>query len=269
MPIAGVLGSLDEKIELNRKKIAELEALAKTIYDYWFVQYDFPDANGKPYKSSGGKMVWDEQLKRELPEGWVARGISDCGQFHRGVSYSKGDEIQNGVDAIPVYRGNNIAGGYVVRDSNEVFIRKTMSSDSQCLHSGQILIAMSSGSKDHVGKAGLVTSDHPQRAFGAFCTCFTPQEQLRCVIYNFFCSATYKAYIKQICSGTGINNLKTEYFDTKLFAIPSQELVERFNELERPIYDQIMNLDAEIDELINTRDSLLPLLMNGQVKVAG
>ena len=66
--IAGVLGSLDEKIALNRKKIAELEALAKTIYDYWFVQFDFPDKNGKPYKSSGGKMVWNEQLKREVPE---------------------------------------------------------------------------------------------------------------------------------------------------------------------------------------------------------
>ena len=68
--IAGILGRLDEKIELNRKKIAELEALAKTIYDYWFVQFDFPDKNGKPYKSSGGKMVWNEQLKREVPEGW-------------------------------------------------------------------------------------------------------------------------------------------------------------------------------------------------------
>ena len=73
--IAAILGSIDEKIELNRKKIAELEALAKTIYDYWFVQFDFPDKNGKPYKSSGGKMVWNEQLKREIPEGWEVKSI--------------------------------------------------------------------------------------------------------------------------------------------------------------------------------------------------
>ena len=64
MEIAGILGSLDEKIEINRRKIAELEALAKLIYDHWFVQFDFPDAYGKPYKSSGGKMVWNETLKR-------------------------------------------------------------------------------------------------------------------------------------------------------------------------------------------------------------
>ena len=75
--IAGVLGSIDEKIELNRKKIAELEALAKTIYDYWFVQFDFPDANGRPYKSSGGKMVWNGQLKREVPEGWEVGKLSN------------------------------------------------------------------------------------------------------------------------------------------------------------------------------------------------
>ncbi len=267
MPIAGVLGSLDEKIELNRKKIAELEALAKTIYDYWFVQFDFPDANGKPYKTSGGKMVWNEQLKREVPDGWSACSISECGEFHRGVSYSKEDEISNCADAIPVYRGNNIAGGYVIHDSNEVFIRKEMVSDSQCIHAGQILIAMSSGSKDHVGKTGLVTTDHPVRAFGAFCTCFTPKEQLRYVIFNFFRSATYKAYIKQVCSGTGINNLKTEYFEAKLFALPSIVQLDRFNELEHPIYAQIMNLDEEIKELTNTREALLPLLMNGQAKV--
>ena len=73
--IAGLLGSIDEKIELNRRKIAELEALAKTLYDYWFVQFDFPDKNGRPYKSSGGKMVWNDQLKREVPEGWEVKDL--------------------------------------------------------------------------------------------------------------------------------------------------------------------------------------------------
>ena len=149
--IAGVLGSLDEKIALNRKKITELEALAKTIYDYWFVQFDFPDKDGKPYRSSGGKMVWNEQLKREIPDGWYVWSISDCGAFNRGVSYSKDDEVVKGeANSIPVYRGNNIAGGFVVHDSNEVFIHKSMAAESQTLQKGQVLIAMSSGSKEHV-----------------------------------------------------------------------------------------------------------------------
>ena len=77
-----------------------MEALAKTIYDYWFVQFDFPDKNGRPYKSSGGKMAWSEQLKREVPDGWSACGIGDCGAFNRGASYSKADEVAKG-DADP------------------------------------------------------------------------------------------------------------------------------------------------------------------------
>lgn len=269
--IAGVLGSLDEKIALNRKKIAELEALAKTIYDYWFVQFDFPDKDGKPYRSSGGKMVWNDQLKREVPEGWIAWSISDCGTFNRGVSYSKEDEVAKGeANIIPVYRGNNIAGGYVVRDSNEVFIPKTMVTESQTLQKGQVLIAMSSGSKEHVGKAGLVTRSNPCCAFGAFCTSFSPTDEYRHVVYNLFRSATYRAYIKQICSGTGINNLKTEHFGAKLLAVPNgSAILLAFNEIEKPIYRQIIGLDEESAWLQDARDQLLPLLMNGQIEVAG
>ncbi|MBI1838667.1 MAG: restriction endonuclease subunit S [Flavobacteriia bacterium] len=76
--IAKVLSYLDAKIELNNKINAELEAMAKLIYDYWFVQFDFPNEEGKPYKSSGGKMVWNEELKREIPEGWEVEKLSNC-----------------------------------------------------------------------------------------------------------------------------------------------------------------------------------------------
>ena len=79
--IAKVLSDLDAKIELNNKINAELEAMAKLIYDYWFVQFDFPDENGKPYKSSGGKMVYNEELKREIPEGWEVKELSEVADF--------------------------------------------------------------------------------------------------------------------------------------------------------------------------------------------
>jgi type I restriction enzyme, S subunit len=75
--IASVLSALDSKIELNNRINAELEAMAKTLYDYWFVQFDFPDENGKPYKSSGGKMIWNDELKREIPEGWNAKRLAE------------------------------------------------------------------------------------------------------------------------------------------------------------------------------------------------
>ena len=75
--IAKVLSDFDAKIELNNKINAELEAMAKLIYDYWFVQFDFPYENGKPYKSSGGKMIYNEELKREIPEGWASDIINN------------------------------------------------------------------------------------------------------------------------------------------------------------------------------------------------
>ncbi len=79
--IVDVLSSIDEKIALNNLINAELEAIAKTLYDYWFVQFDFPDANGKPYKTSGGKMVYNATLKREIPEGWKSGTLGDLGQI--------------------------------------------------------------------------------------------------------------------------------------------------------------------------------------------
>ena len=75
--IASVLSALDSKIELNNRINAELEAMAKTLYDYWFVQFDFPDKNGKPYKTNGGKMVWNDELKREIPEGWKVKSLAE------------------------------------------------------------------------------------------------------------------------------------------------------------------------------------------------
>ena len=84
--IANVINIIESKIALNRKKIEKLEALAKTIYDYWFVQFDFPDANGRPYKSSGGKMVYNPILKREIPDGWEVVPFAQCIDFTMGQS---------------------------------------------------------------------------------------------------------------------------------------------------------------------------------------
>ena len=106
-----LLFALDSKIELNNHINAELEAMAKTLYDYWFVQFDFPDKNCKPYKTSGGKMVWSEELKREIPQGWEVKYLRNEVQIQRGISYTT-KEI-NG-DGIPMINLNsfNLDGTY-------------------------------------------------------------------------------------------------------------------------------------------------------------
>jgi len=122
MEIAGILGSLDEKIEINRRKIAELEALAKLIYDHWFVQFDFPDAYGKPYKSSGGKMVWNETLKRNVPDGWVD---IELGKLLRVCNGKDHKHLADGT--IPIYGSGGVmryANGVIYDEESVLIPRK-------------------------------------------------------------------------------------------------------------------------------------------------
>lgn len=140
--IAGVLGSIDEKIELNRKKIAELEALAKTIYDYWFVQFDFPDKNGKPYKSSGGKMVWNDQLKREVPEGWEVEKLGNVATFTNGINYTNADQSGRTYRIVNV-RDISASTIYIHEDGlSEVTLPETLA-DRYLIPDNSIIIARS------------------------------------------------------------------------------------------------------------------------------
>lgn len=105
--IVKFLSSLDDKISLNNRINAKLEQMAKRLYDYWFVQFDFPNADGKPYKASGGKMVWNEELKREIPEGWEVKSINDISVSYRGVGYTADDEkSETDENVVLILRGN-------------------------------------------------------------------------------------------------------------------------------------------------------------------
>ncbi len=102
--IAAVLSALDKKIALNKQINARLEEMAKTLYDYWFVQFDFPDANGKPYKSSGGEMVFDETLKREIPKGWEVKSLWKIAKYFNGLALQKYRPENEFDDFLPVIK---------------------------------------------------------------------------------------------------------------------------------------------------------------------
>ena len=110
--IARVLTLLDQKIQINNQINQELEAMAKTLYDYWFVQFDFPDQNGKPYKSSGGKMVYHPELKREIPEGWGVRKLNEVLDLISGYPFSSNDYVTSG--KYKLYTTKNVQDGYTV-----------------------------------------------------------------------------------------------------------------------------------------------------------
>lgn len=266
--IASVLSALDDKIALNKKMNQKLEAMAKRLYDYWFVQYDFPDKNGHPYKTTGGPMTYNETLKREIPVGWEVKNVNDVTTSVRGVSYSSDDEkSKTDSNVVQILRGNNISGSRFVFDSNDVFVSSDLVAEEQKISKFDIVMTMSSGSKEHVGKSALALYDMPH-SFGAFCSKFTPNEEARYFIDCYLHSEIFIKYIRQSCSGTGINNLTNGHFDKSLFAWPTEDILKAFNEKVSAIYEQRGVIEREITRLTALRDKLLPLLMNGQVIVA-
>ena len=237
--------------------------MAKQLYDYWFVQFDFPNEEGKPYKSSGGKMVWNDKLKREIPEGWEVKSINDLSTICRGVSYKPSDLQDNGV---LILRGNNIENNHIVYDNNTAFLLPSMISAEQKIKRHDIIITMSSGSKEHIGKCAMFQMDS-KHSFGAFLSKITPNKDCPHFIFLFLSSIYFKQKIKSICNGTGINNLTNQTFDEVRFAYPTPKTLKLFEKRIQSIFDTIGNNDAENEVLTKQREEILPLLMNGQVSV--
>ena len=261
--LAFILHLIDRKIALNRAINRNLEALAKQLYDYWFVQFDFPDENGRPYKSSGGKMVWNEVLKREVPEGWKAKTVNDVSSICRGVSYKPNDLQESGV---LILRGNNIENNHIVYDNNTAYLLPNMISDEQKIKKHDIIITMSSGSKEHIGKCAMFQKDS-EHSFGAFLSKITPMKECPYFLFLYLSSSYFKQKIKSICNGTGINNLTNQTFDEVKFAYPAKGVLLSFERSLQPIFDMIGINESEINTLTRKRDELLPLLMNGQVTI--
>jgi len=263
--ISNFLTLLDDKIQINNQINQELEAMAKTLYDYWFVQFDFPDQNGKPYKSSGGKMVYNTELKREIPEGWGVEKLGELIELERGVTYAKSDIVEKTTkDAIGVLRATNITGN--VMDLNDlVYLTKDKINNKQIIKQNETLIVMSSGSKEHLGK-NAINYYEEVIGFGAFCSKIVPQKY-SAFINTFLQSSEFKGYLLKQSMGTNINNLtNSDILDCRII-LPKEEILDKFENMVEKNIKLISNNYIQNQELTHLRDWLLPMLMNGQVKV--
>ena len=263
--IASVLHNLDCKIALNHAINDNLEAMAKQLYDYWFVQFDFPNEEGKPYKSSGGAMVWNETLKREIPQGWSVLSVNDIATSVRGVSYAKEDMVDSN-NGVLVLRGNNIQDNHLIYDSNVAYIPSSFVSEEQRIRPLDIIMTMSSGSKEHIGKSAMFQFAS-EDTFGAFLTKFTAKKHCAYLLFNLFNSQYFKAKIRSIACGTGINNLTNQTFDEIYIVMPKDKLLLEFDKRQSQIFAEIGLIEKSNVELTKQRDELLPLLMNGQASV--
>lgn len=262
--IAYTLSDIDSKIENNNKINAELESMAKTIYDYWFLQFEFPNEEGKPYKSSGGKMVWNEELKREIPEGWEVSDLSKYINVIRGVAYDT-EDITNQETAgyIPLLKSNNLQNDRLILD-DIVYVKKENVAEDQILENNSIFVTMSSGSTEHVGKTAIIFYDMPY-TYGAFCSKIDIKPKYRGFISMFFLSDYFKKKIRTIVVGTSIKNINNSHLTGNTLAFPNEDILGKFEKIIAPIFDKEGEIIKENQELASLRDFLLPMLMNGQI----
>lgn len=267
--IGKLLRTLDSKIELNRAINQNLEAMAKQLYDYWFVQFDFPDENGRPYKSSGGEMVWNDKLKREIPKGW--KDITFNSFINKNKAGDWGDDIpKDGTIKVGCVRGADII------KLNDVPTRYITSKHSdRLLEDGDIVIEVSGGSPiQATGRVALITNGVIERNEGAlvcsnFCQSFSMKKRVFSEYFYYLWKNLYDNDNMFNFEGktSGIKNFQTEVFlANHWFEVPKQ-LIETFHAVVSQYHLMIDQNIAESNNLIKLRDELLPLLMNGQISV--
>ena len=257
--IGKLLSSLDTKIKLNRQINQNLEAMAKQLYDYWFVQFDFPDENGRPYKSSGGKMVWNEKLKREIPSCFNIANMEKLCKFRNGINYSK-DETGNDFQIVNV---RNISSSKILLDGEDfdtITVPMTKA-ENYLLKSEDIIIARSGCP----GSTRLLISP-TNTLFCGFIICCTPHNSS---IRNYltYCLKQLEGTNATTSGGSILQNVSQDTLKRLPIVVPNKQIIDKFNETIELIFTRILNCLKETKALTKQRDELLPLLMNGQVSV--
>lgn len=269
--IARVLSTIDAKIENNNDICTDLEAMAKMVYDYWFVQFDFPGEDGKPYKSSGGKMVWNEELKREIPEGWEAGKIESAVSLERGISYSTADLSGNGIPMINL-GSISIGGGY--KDGSLKSYSGEYTETKKVFPYDLILCLTQQTSidpsKDVIGCAMLVPDIFDsdvvisQDLIKIVC-----DDALKYYLVQYFNTQYFHRYITGYASGSNILHLDINGVLRHLACFPPKVILKKYAELVKPMWEKRSEYMSENQQLASLRDFLLPMLMNGQIKVRG
>lgn len=246
--IESALSSLESKVDVNSKICFELEAMAKAIYDYWFVQFDFPDENGKPYRTSGGEMVWNEQLNREIPKGWEVTNIGKItANFDsRRIPLSQNERNSMKGD-IPYYGATGVM-DYV----------------DQFIFDGQYVLIAEDGSvmddDGHPivqmiwGKTWVNNHAHVLEGCNGY-----SNELLYFVLKDIPVIKIMTGSIQKKINQDNLNNYKIPQ-------IP-HEIANQFTSILKTIFSKLRAIEIENSELTKLRDWLLPMLMNGQAKV--
>lgn len=259
--IGDLLYKMEMKIRTNNKINDNLEQQAKLLYDYWFTQFDFPDENGEPYRSSGGKMVWNEQLKRTIPDGWTTNPLSDIFTFKSGYSFSSDlYEVSGKYKLLTIKNVQN--NGINLNADNYINVLPDNVPDYCLLKAQDILMSLTG----NVGRVGIMYADN----------CLLNQRvalaepvniNQRVFVYFLLKSDIIHKQYEMIANGSSQQNLSPIEAEKVIIAY-NPEVATKFSTLCNEYLNTIVSNLAENQELINIRDWLLPILMNGQATIS-
>ena len=258
--ISKILDNIDQKIQTNNQINQELEAMAKTLYDYWFVQFDFPDQNGKPYKSSGGKMVYHPELKREIPEGWGVEKIEDIAQTGSGGTPKSTNSSYYTDGEVPWINSGELSQTVITSTSNFITEEGLRNSNAKLFPSGTILVAMYGATAGKVSFLSFEASTNQ-----AICAIMLSDVRMRYYLKNVI-EDLYQ-YLVNLSTGSARDNLSQDMIKNIKVVIPSNEILDRYYHFSNNIIKELTKKQQENEQLTRLRDWLLPMLMNGQVKV--
>lgn len=250
--ISAALSSIEDKIHLNRSINDNLEKMAKQLYDYWFVQFDFPDENGRPYKSSGGAMVWNEKLKREIPKHWNDGILSDIANITMGQS-PEGSSYNEVGEGIIFYQGSTDFG---IRFPD---IRQYTTAPSRYANKGDILMSV----RAPVGALNIANNDCCiGRGLSAL------SSKVGSMTHLYYTMNYFRLRFEDMNSaGTTFGSITKDELYSLPIVLPAHDVLLLFEKICAPIYDKQMVIGEEIKSLTKQRDELLPLLMNGQASL--
>lgn len=238
--VGGYLQSIDSKISNNNAIAQQLEAMAKTIYDYWFLQFEFPNEEGKPYRSSGGRMIWNEELQQEIPEGWTSTRLKDI-IVENPKSKIKVSDVKNDGE-IPFFTS-----GADILSTNESIV------------SGLNCYLNTGGNAD-------VKYYYGEASYSTDTWCITAENETKYIL-PFVLNKIKPSMDKVFFQGTGLRHLQKNLLREYQFCFPDSNVVKEFSKLASDIFKKQHYLLEENKKLESLKQFLLPLLMNGQVTI--
>ena len=260
--IGRLLASLDEKIQLNKRINDNLEAMAKQLYDYWFVQFDFPNEEGKPYKSSGGAMVYNERLKREVPIAWEVENLIDFAEIKNGATPSTADEANYGGDIVWITPKDlsDQQSKFVYQGERNITKQGFDSCSTSMLPTNSVLMSSRA-------PIGLVSIAKHEVCTNQGFKSFIPKS-ISDSIYLYYYIKHHIKQIEQLGTGTTFKEVsRDDLCKFPILTIGAKDIYVQWIELQNGIADKQLALTKEIAALTKQRDELLPLLMNGQASI--